>query len=299
MSACGTVFKDEPQGELTEEEIYILNDLERLALRNQFNAGQLLEVVYKCRQQQTIEGLAEMVAFTFNAQQYTPRYGGGSNEQLPPGKYTGVIVSAEPVNTTDAGGNIKGGYLALTLTPTEGALVGQKHIDRLNLHHSNPKTVEIANEQMSAYCHVLGQFSIADTNQLCNIPFQFEIGWQKNNEPSQEKPNGGYTEVKAIFDVNGNPPGKAGSGPQVQQQQQPMQQQPPAQVAPAQQQQPMQQQPAQQPQGGGWGGQPQQQQPMQQQPAQQQQPQQNGGGWGGAPANNAGGQPAAWGGPQQ
>jgi hypothetical protein len=285
---------------LTEDQIYTLNSLEQLGLRNQFAARQLLELVYKCRDQQTTEGLAEMVAFTFNAQQFTPKYGGGA-EQLPPGKYTGVIVSAEPVNSTDDNGNVKGGYLALTLTPTEGALQGQKQIDRINLHHSNPKVVEIANEQMSAYCHVLNQFSIADTNQLCNIPFQFEIGWQKNNEPTQEKPNGGYTEVKAIYDINGNGPGKAGNGPAPQAAQQQPPAQPPANVAPAQGAQP-QQPPAQQPQDGqqAWGNPAAPAQEAQQQPPAQQPPQ---GGWGGAPAQaaqpQAGGQPAPWGGPQQ
>jgi hypothetical protein len=232
---------------LDQLQIDTLNQLERIALKYQYMARQLLGYVYQCREQQTTEGLAEMVAFSFNAQQFSPRYGGGG-EQLPPGKYKGVIVDATPQNTTDAQGHVKGGYLALTLTPIEGALAGQKQIDRLNLHHTNPKTVEIANEQMSAYCHVLNVLNPTDTMQLCNIPFMFEIGWQKGNEPSEQRPNGGYTEVKAIYDANGNPPGKAGAGPQVAPQQPPAQ--PPAQVAPASQP------PAQQPPQAGWGAAP-------------------------------------------
>lgn len=212
MRGCGTVFNEDNSVGLTEQEIETLNQLERLALKHEYSARQLRGFCVKCRQQQTMEGLAEMVAFSFNAHQYQPNYGGGGGEQLPPGKYKGVIVNAEPVNTKDQAGNVKGGYLALTIMPTEGPLAGQKHTDRLNLHHINPKVVEIANEQMSAYCHVLGQFAIQDTMQLCNIPFCFEIGYQKGQEPTPEKPNGGFTEVKAIFDANGNPPGKAGSG---------------------------------------------------------------------------------------
>jgi hypothetical protein len=294
---------------LSEQEIEQLNQLERISLKWEFQARHLRDLVQRCREQQSTEGIGEMVAFTFNAQQFTPRYGGGG-EQLPPGeKYKGVIVNAEPVNTTDAQGQVKGGYLALTLTPIEGPLQGQKHIDRLNLHHTNPKTVEIANEQMAAYCHVLGQYNIVDTNQLLNIPFLFDIGWQKGQEPSNERPSGGYTEVKAIYDINGNAPGKAGQGAAPQQQapqQAPPAQQapPPAGVAPAGQwggqppaQQPPQQQqpPAQQPpaQAGGWGQAP-PQQPAQ--PPQQAAP--AAGQWGGAPAQPpAGGSP--WGGPQQ
>src|SRR6476661_8230808 len=163
---------------LDEREIETLNQLEKICLKWEYQARHLRSLLLKCREEQSTKGLAEMVAFTFNAQQFTPRYGGGG-EQLPVGDYVGVIVNAEPQNTTDQAGNVKGGFLALTLTPTEGALAGQKHIDRLNLHHTNPKVVEIANEQMSAYCHVLNQFNIQDTNQLLNIPFRFTIGWQK------------------------------------------------------------------------------------------------------------------------
>jgi hypothetical protein len=277
---------------LDDYQIEQLNQLERIALKWEYWARHLRGLVVKCREQQTTEGIAEMVAFTFNAQQYQPRYGGGG-EQLPPGeKYKGVIVNIEPINTTDQSGNVKGGYLALTLTPIEGPLAGQKHIDRLNLHHTNPKTVEIANEQMSAYCHVLGVYNVQDTAQLLNIPFLFDIGWQKGQEPSQERPNGGYTEVKALYDINGNAPGKAGAGAQPQPQQQPQAapppaQQPPAQVAPAAAP------PAQWGQGQPQPGQP-QAAPQAAPPAQA--------GWGGAPAPAAApqpqGQPQGWGGGQ-
>lgn len=294
---------------LSEQEIEQLNQLERIALKYEYGARHLRDLVQRCREQQSTEGLSEMVAFSFNAQQYTPRYGGGG-EQLPPGeKYKGVIVNAEPVNTTDNMGNVKGGYLALTITPIEGPMQGQKHIDRLNLHHTNPKTVEIANEQLSAYCHVLGVFNIQDTAQLCNIPFLFDIGWQRGQEPSQDRPNGGYTEVKAIYDINGNAPGKAGAGAPAGQpaQQPPPQTPPPAGVAPAsappagqwggappqQPGQPPQQPPAAQPPAGGqWG-----QQPPAQPPAAAPS------GWGGAPAGQPPAQPPAqsgpWGGPPQ
>lgn len=218
-----------------------------------------------------------MVAFSFNAQQFQPNYGGGGGANLPPGTYKGVIADMEPVNTKDQAGNIKGGYMAITLTPIEGPLVGQKHIDRLNLHHTNPKTVEIANEQMSAYCHVVGVFNIQDTAQLYNKPMQFEIGWQKGQEPSAEKPTGGYTEVKAIYDINGNPPGKAGAGPQVAQQPAPVATAPPAQVA------------AVGVQPAAWGAPAaEQQQPAPVQPA--------AAGWGAPPAGQVA-PPAAWGGP--
>jgi len=251
-----------------------------------------------------------MVAYSFNAQQHQPQYGGAGG--LPPGKYKGVIVDSRQENV-EKNGQIVGGYLALDLTPIEGPLQGTKQTDRLNLHHTNPKTVEIANKQLSAYCHVLNTFQFNDTSELHNKPFLFEVGFQKGQEPSEANPNGGYTEVKNIRDLNGNEPGKAGNGPTANVgQQQPVNiPQDPAGGVQAQgggwggaqggQQQPPANQ-GQQGQGGGWnqgGGQ--QQQP----PANQGQ-----GGWGGQqvdpnqgqqqqPPQNQGGAAGGWGGQQQ
>jgi len=204
-----------------------------------------------------------MVAYSFSAQQFEPKYSGGGG--LPVGKYKGRIVDTR----TEANSKGDGGFLALDLTPIEGPLIGVIQVDRLNLHHTNPKVVEIANKQLSAYCHVTNQFVIQDTAQLHNIPFMFEIGPQKNNPE--------YTQVIGIWDINGNEPGKGGGqaaqqapaqpfAPPAAQQAQPPPQQwggtpPQAQAQPPQQQwgaPPAQQQapPAQQaPTVQGWGGQ--------------------------------------------
>jgi len=194
----------------------------------------------------------------FNAQQYDPTQGVGS---LPIGKHPVIIESSE-VKANKAN---DGGYLQLNLRIIDGPQQGTTGAYRLNLYHSNQQTVEIAHRQLSAICHVIGVFQVTDSSQLHNLPFLIEVGPQKNDPQ--------YTEVKKVFDMNGNEPGKAGAG------------------APAAQ--PQQQQPQGQP-NGAWGGAPQgqQQQPAQgggwQQPAQQ--PAQ-GGGW------QQGGQPAQGGAP--
>lgn len=262
---------------LSDRDNETLASLERLANKYEFTAIQLRKAVAKCRAQQSTEGIEEMVAFSFNAQQFQPNYGGGG-ANLPPGRYKGVIVNTEGQNSQSG----QGGFLALHLTPIEGPLAGQVHIDRLNLHHTNPKVVQIANEQLSAYCHVTGVFAIQDTAQLHNIPFCFEIGWQKGQEPGTPGggESGGYTEVKALADINGNPPGKAGAGPAVAATAPTPPVTPPAGVAPA---------------GGapaaGWGGgaapAPAAPAPASPAPA--------GGGWG-APAGPAPAGPAPWGG---
>ena len=208
----------------------------------------------------------------FNAQQYDPTQGGGS---LPVGRHPVIIESSE-VKANKAN---DGGYLQLNLKLIDGPQMGTTGAYRLNLYHSNPQTAEIAHRQLSAICHVIGVFNVQDSQQLHNVPFIVEVGLQKGEEAAQK----GYTEVKKVFDINGNEPGKAGQGaPAAQPQQQP------AQGGGAWGGQPAQQ-PAAQPQGApaanapAWGQQP-AQQPAAQQPAQQ------AGGWqqgGGAPAGGA------------
>ena len=226
----------------------------------------------------------------FNAQQYDPTQGGGS---LPVGRHPVIIESSE-VKANKAN---DGGYLQLNVKLIDGPQMGTTGAYRLNLYHSNPQTAEIAHRQLSAICHVIGVFNVQDSQQLHNIPFIVEVGLQKGEEAAQK----GYTEVKKVFDINGNEPGKAGQGAPAAQ----PQQQPAAQGGGAWGGQPAQQ-PAAQPQGNApaWGGgQPAQQQPQGapagnapawgQQPAQQpaaQQPAQQAGGWqqgGGAPAGGA------------
>ena len=222
----------------------------------------------------------------FNAQQFDPKQGGGS---LPVGRHPCIIESSE-VKANKAN---DGGYLQLNVKLIDGPQMGTTGAYRLNLYHSNPQTAEIAHRQLSAICHVIGVFNVQDSSQLHNIPFIIEVGLQKGEEAAQK----GYTEVKKVFDINGNEPGKAGQGaPQAQPQQQPAAQGGFGQQQPAQQpQQPQSgaawggqpaQQPAAQPQGNApaWGGGQPAQQPAAQQPAQQ------AGGWqqgGGAPAGGA------------
>ena len=224
----------------------------------------------------------------FNAQQFDPTQGGGS---LPVGRHPSIIESSE-VKANKAN---DGGYLQLNVKLIDGPQTGTTGAYRLNLYHSNPQTAEIAHRQLSAICHCVGVFNVQDSSQLHNIPFIIEVGLQKGEEAAQK----GYTEVKKVFDINGNEPGKAGQGaPAAQPQQQPAQggfgQQQPAQQPAAQPQdnapawgggQPAQQQPQGAPAGNApaWGQQP-AQQPAAQQPAQQ------AGGWqqgGAAPAGGA------------
>lgn len=186
--------------------------------------------------------MAKLIA-PFNAQQYDPTQGGGSS--LPIGKHP-VVVRESSLVAANSG---NGGKVELKLEAIDGPAKGQSQTWNLNLYNNSLQASEIAHRQLSALCHVTNVFMLDDTQALHGIPFIVEIGLQKGAEAIEK----GYVEVKKVYDMAGNEPGKA---PQAGIQQ------------PIQQQQP--QQTAQQPAGGtpAWGGGNQQQQPQQnQQPA--------------------------------
>jgi hypothetical protein len=86
----------------------------------------------------------------------------------------------------------------------DGPAKGLQTVDRLNLHNKNETAVRIANQQLAAYCHVTGVYAFNATEELHGKPFVVEMVARRDN-PNQ-------TEVGKLFDMNGNEPGKAGSG---------------------------------------------------------------------------------------
>lgn len=182
---------------------------------------------------------------SFDASQFKPLNG---FDKHPVGKFPFTIGNTEIKGTKDG----SGGMLAVEFISPAGRI-----INNYQLWNNNPKTVEIAHGQLSALCHATGVFRLDwanDAAALRNARGMFEVGFQRGEEPTAEKPEGGYVEVKKVFDANGNEPGRAPSN--IQPQQQPMAQGAQPQTGAA----PLQQQP-----GGIWGGaQPQPQQPQQQ-----------------------------------
>ena len=222
---------------------------------------------------------------------------GQAFENLTPGWYTVRMVESEmkPTSTNT------GSYLECqfeVIAPAQFA--GRKLWDRLNLNNPNPKTVEIANETLSAICHSVGIIQVQDSQQLHNCPLDAKVGMSKVTEQYPEPRN----EIKGYRKVQGatgqaapmqqqapqqfqqQAPQQYQQAPQQQNFQQPMQQmqhQPVQQQAPVQQQQQQFQQPvyqqAVQQQAPAQTQQVQQQAPVHQQPpqpdsTQQQAPQQ-------------------------
>lgn len=137
----------------------------------------------------------------FDATKFDPSQG---LPQMPVGKHPVVITNDEIKPTKDN----SGGYLELTLAIIDGPSKGMQGAYRLNLYNQSQQAVEIAHRQFSAICHVTGVYQVTDGRQLHNIPFVVEVGLQKDADAAAK----GYTEVKRVFDRNGNEPGKAGQG---------------------------------------------------------------------------------------
>jgi len=191
------------------------------------------------------------VNWQFNANQYEPNQGFGIHP--PAQKVPFTITGTAILETKDK----TGGYLRVEFTSPQG-MISQNY----NINNQNAKAVEIAYGQLSALCRAVGIYQIDGSNEcaaLRGAKGLMDVGYQKGEEPDAAFPDRkGYTELKRVYDINGNDPSKpaqaqtaqaGGFGG-------------PAQAQPQQTAQPLQQQP-----GGNWG------QATQQQPAAQQQPQ--------------------------
>lgn len=201
----------------------------------------------------------------FDATQVAPKQGGGAH---PVGnKFPFTITNTKTKGTKDN----SGGIFEVEFTSPAGSI-----LENYNLWNQSEAARNIAKQELSALCHATGIFKINFRDEgkaLIGGKGLMDIGFQKGHEPSAEKPEGGYVEIKKVYDVSGNEPGKAPVNQQSQQQSY-GQGQPNNQAPQGTGQQ--QQQAPQNNNSGGWGGQ-QQQAPQQSQPQQQ--------GWGGPPQN--------------
>ena len=109
-----------------------------------------------------------MAKLNFNATEVAPQQSG--NEPKPAGDYTMQIVNSD-LRTTKSG---TGQYLWLEFDILSGPARG-KFWDRLNLVNDNPKTVEIANRQLSTICNALGIVSLQDSEQLHGKPLRVQL----------------------------------------------------------------------------------------------------------------------------
>ena len=144
--------------------------------------------------------------FTFDANQHEPMQTGGKH---PPGNKFPFTITNTEVKATKAGD----GQKLFEVTYTSPA--GQIRFN-YNLWNASETARKIAVGQLSALCHATGIFKVTfpnDSNEgpagkeLIGGKGLMDVGFQSGHEPSADKPEGGYVEIKKIYDINGNEPG--------------------------------------------------------------------------------------------
>ncbi len=138
---------------------------------------------------------------TFDAQQHEPRQVGGKH---PPGNKFPFTITGTNIKDVKDGGGKK--YFEVIFTSLAGSIK-----NNYNLWNDSKQAVDISVGQLSALCHVTGIFQVDFKNDgaaLRGGKGLMDVSFQAGQEPSADKPEGGYVEVKKIYDVNGNEPGK-------------------------------------------------------------------------------------------
>jgi hypothetical protein len=135
----------------------------------------------------------------FDAEQVKPQE---AFEPVPEGWYVMAIRNSEAKPTKDN----ESGYLVFEIEVLEGEHKGRKIFDNLNLWNKSVQASEIAQRQLSAYCHATGVLVLTDSNQLHGIPLKAKIGIK--SDPGYDPRN----VVKAVKHIQEVTPGAVSAG---------------------------------------------------------------------------------------
>ena len=114
----------------------------------------------------------------FNAAQVEPSQ---DFEPIPAGKYLAVITETEMKPTKNGSGQ----YLQLAFQILDGPFKGRFVWARLNLNNSNPTTVQIARQELSAICRAVGVMTPGDSVELHNIPLVVTVKLKKRDDTGE------------------------------------------------------------------------------------------------------------------
>lgn len=95
----------------------------------------------------------------------------GEYTPIPAGEYRVHIVSSEKKQNKAQTGH----YWEMVMEILDGDQQGRKVTERLNLDNPNATAVDIAARTLSAICHATGKLSIADTEELHNLPMVAKV----------------------------------------------------------------------------------------------------------------------------
>ncbi|MBT7445843.1 MAG: DUF669 domain-containing protein [Methylococcales bacterium] len=97
---------------------------------------------------------------------------------VPTGNYTSMVRISKVASAKSG----RGRYLSLEIEIVEGNFQGRRVWENLNLNHTNPETVEIAQRKLSQICRAMGVLSLDESAQLYNVPFQLSIQYDYQNQ---------------------------------------------------------------------------------------------------------------------
>jgi hypothetical protein len=136
----------------------------------------------------------------FDASKVKPR---DSFEPIPEAWYNLAIRNSEAKPTKDN----ESGYLVLEIEVLDGEYKGRKVFDNLNLWNKSIQASEIAQGQLSAYCHATGVLIVQESSQLHGIPFKGKVGIQ--HDPGYEPKN----KIKAVKHIQDSVPSTVPAAP--------------------------------------------------------------------------------------
>lgn len=144
------------------------------------------------------------VILNFDSAGITPS--AGLPPVIPLAEYN-VMMTDSGKSATSAG---DGEYMFVDLKIIDGPLAGRVQTDRMNLWNKSEKTVEIAKERLSAYCHLTKKYKWANSEEMHGIPFKAIIGPQVDSKGEQSTK---YSEVKELKNMDGTKPGLTSGTP--------------------------------------------------------------------------------------
>ncbi|MBP9803279.1 MAG: DUF669 domain-containing protein [Candidatus Accumulibacter sp.] len=111
---------------------------------------------------------------------------------LPAGIYNAQATDSE-VKSTKAG---NGTILAFTFTVLDGQFTGRKVFCNLNIANPNRVAEEIAQKQLSQFCHAAGVLQVKDSAQLHNRPVKIKVKIKKDDQYGDKNEISAFEAIK-------------------------------------------------------------------------------------------------------
>lgn len=124
-----------------------------------------------------------MASFSFDTNTVEKRE--NNYELLPAGWYVAQVSESDIVSLKSGNGQA----IKLTFDVLSEGYRGRKVWSQLNVRHNNPKTEQIAQQQLRELCDSIGIVRMSDTIELHNKPVQIKVKIRKDESGQYEDQN--------------------------------------------------------------------------------------------------------------